>query len=227
MRLLPLLFVSLLACNPSGQEPPGASLIRVDTEAAGANCETGGVSIRAGLDADHNGSLSLNEVESIHYVCNGATGASAAALKLAAENAVLRAMQEVSLGEAGNFPGAWADLDDALNKEKVGVTEEGEAKYADLMKQAHEAFAREEVDEYRGLALRAYRIKKDPEAALLLAIAACHDKDLAQVFGLKGLLGPQLFRKLKNACEESGFPLPEHGKNPCAKNPSLPECMLQ
>ncbi len=222
MRLLPLFFVLLLSCKPSGQEPPSASLLRVDTEAVGPNCAAGGVSIRAGLDTDHNGSLSLREVQSIHYVCNGASGESIALIKEVAEDAVVRALHDVAIRRDNHGSLDWDEPDAA-----TAVVEKDDATHEELMHRAQEALVRADIDEVSSLALRAQAIKKDPESALLLAIAACHKRDLANVLALKPLLNSQGFRKVKKTCESLGFPLPKRGSNPCARNPNLPECMLK
>ena len=53
------------------------TLAKTTTEAAGANCTTGGVKIEYGLDANSNGTLDVSEINATltRYVCNGATGA--------------------------------------------------------------------------------------------------------------------------------------------------------
>ncbi len=53
------------------------ALAKTTTEAAGANCTTGGVKVEYGLDANNNGSLDVAEINPAltKYVCNGATGA--------------------------------------------------------------------------------------------------------------------------------------------------------
>ncbi len=53
------------------------TLVKTTTEAAGANCTTGGVKIEYGLDANNNGTLDVSEINATltKYVCNGATGA--------------------------------------------------------------------------------------------------------------------------------------------------------
>ncbi len=53
------------------------ALTKTTTEAAGANCTTGGVKVEYGLDANSNGTLDLSEINATltKYVCNGATGA--------------------------------------------------------------------------------------------------------------------------------------------------------
>jgi hypothetical protein len=230
VRLLPLLFVLLLSCKPSGQGPPGASLVRVDTEAAGPNCAAGGVSIRAGLDADHNGSLSLAEVQSIHYVCNGASGESAALMKEVAEDAVVRALHDVAIRRDNNGALNWnesAAPTAAPTDASTEVADADDATYEELMRRAQEALVRADIDEVMSLGLRAHSIKKDPESAYLLAVAACHKRDLERVLGLKPLLDSRSFRKLKKTCESLGFPLPERGINPCLRNPDLPKCKLK
>ncbi len=56
------------------------TLVKTTTEAAGANCTTGGVKIEYGLDANNNGTLDVSEVNAslTKYVCNGAVGATGA-----------------------------------------------------------------------------------------------------------------------------------------------------
>jgi hypothetical protein len=52
-----------------------ASLVRMTTESAGANCAGGGTKISAGIDANANGVLDNAEISSTGYVCQGANGA--------------------------------------------------------------------------------------------------------------------------------------------------------
>jgi hypothetical protein len=56
------------------------TLVKTTTEAAGANCSTGGVKLEYGLDANSNNVLDLAEVNATltKYVCNGAVGATGA-----------------------------------------------------------------------------------------------------------------------------------------------------
>ena len=56
------------------------TLAKTTTEAAGANCTTGGVKIEYGLDANNNGTLDVSEINAslTKYVCNGAVGATGA-----------------------------------------------------------------------------------------------------------------------------------------------------
>ncbi len=56
------------------------ALVKTTTEAAGANCASGGTKVEAGQDANNNGVLDASEVNAslTRYVCNGATGATGA-----------------------------------------------------------------------------------------------------------------------------------------------------
>jgi hypothetical protein len=56
------------------------TLAKTTTEAAGANCTTGGVKVEYGLDANNNGTLDVSEVNATltKYVCNGSVGATGA-----------------------------------------------------------------------------------------------------------------------------------------------------
>lgn len=61
-------------CNGS----PGSgtnSLANVTEEEPGENCANGGQAIRVGLDANEDGLLQPDEVDSVSYVCNGTAGA--------------------------------------------------------------------------------------------------------------------------------------------------------
>jgi hypothetical protein len=51
------------------------SLVKLSSEAAGANCVSGGTKIESGVDTDGSGMLDPAEVTSTSYVCNGAAGA--------------------------------------------------------------------------------------------------------------------------------------------------------
>ncbi len=50
------------------------SLIRVTGEAAGINCENGGIKIDTGLDTNRDGTLEDSEITSSSYICNGVNG---------------------------------------------------------------------------------------------------------------------------------------------------------
>lgn len=57
----------MMGCNPGTRSSTSAS-----PEAAGANCPTGGVVLRTGVDADADGVVSEAEAATTTYVCNGA-----------------------------------------------------------------------------------------------------------------------------------------------------------
>lgn len=50
------------------------SLVRLDAEAAGANCATGGTAVRSGVDDNKDGVLQNGEVDTTSYVCSGKDG---------------------------------------------------------------------------------------------------------------------------------------------------------
>ncbi len=50
------------------------SLIKITNEAAGENCENGGLKIDSGLDNNRNGTLDDSEITASTYVCNGVDG---------------------------------------------------------------------------------------------------------------------------------------------------------
>ena len=54
------------------------TLVKTTSEAAGANCTTGGVKMEYGLDANNNGTLDVSEVNATltKYVCNGTSSTS-------------------------------------------------------------------------------------------------------------------------------------------------------
>ena len=67
-----LLALPFSACGRSGPENSGSgSLLRVESEPAGANCPQGGLAVLTGLDQDEDGILDDGEVASTSYVCNG------------------------------------------------------------------------------------------------------------------------------------------------------------
>ena len=75
MRRIPSLLSSALvaatACTQSVELGGPATLVRIDAEAPGANCETGGVAIHTGLDVDDDRYLDDTEVSSTQYACSG------------------------------------------------------------------------------------------------------------------------------------------------------------
>lgn len=50
------------------------SLAKITNEAAGANCENGGLKIDTGVDSDSDGTLDDSEISATAYVCNGIDG---------------------------------------------------------------------------------------------------------------------------------------------------------
>lgn len=62
-------------CNGRGAAAGLNALARVDALPAGAACPTGGLQVRAGLDADRDGSLASAETAHSAQVCNGTPGA--------------------------------------------------------------------------------------------------------------------------------------------------------
>jgi hypothetical protein len=53
-------------------------LVAVEAEPAGANCAEGGTRIDTGVDADGDGELDADEVDSTEYLCDDAGSAGAA-----------------------------------------------------------------------------------------------------------------------------------------------------
>ncbi len=76
MRVLGLLVsIGLVgACGDNNAAGTGNTLVRVDDEPAGVNCENGGVAIHTGIDSNGNGQVDDNEITSTSYVCNGPSG---------------------------------------------------------------------------------------------------------------------------------------------------------
>ncbi|MEQ9309753.1 MAG: hypothetical protein RLN90_09885 [Balneolaceae bacterium] len=50
------------------------SLTKITSEAAGSNCENGGLKIDTGVDVDSNGTLDVSEITATAYACNGLDG---------------------------------------------------------------------------------------------------------------------------------------------------------
>jgi hypothetical protein len=68
-----LLLGLLFACHSSGNPHDHDTLVRVDPEPEGANCQYGGTAIRTGIDTNDDGVLADSEVTSTQYVCNTAS----------------------------------------------------------------------------------------------------------------------------------------------------------
>lgn|GEM_PF-2312069 len=62
-------------CNGENGDSAISSLVRVEQEAAGANCSAGGYVLHTGMDANANAYLDSSEIADSHYVCNGEDGA--------------------------------------------------------------------------------------------------------------------------------------------------------
>jgi len=56
--------------DPGGPSEPGA-LVRIEAEAPGSRCPRGGTAVRSGLDRDHDGILTEDEVITVDYLCRG------------------------------------------------------------------------------------------------------------------------------------------------------------
>jgi hypothetical protein len=76
-------FAALLATGCVASAP--ATATRIDPEPAGANCPDGGSAVRLGADDNGNGALEDAEIDSVQYICSGATAA--ALVRLADEPA--------------------------------------------------------------------------------------------------------------------------------------------
>ncbi|MEQ9168693.1 MAG: hypothetical protein RLO12_20710 [Fulvivirga sp.] len=69
-----LVAVAVTSCSSEDGADGLVSLIEIDEEPAGANCEFGGLIIKTGIDNNANGILEAEEVTAIKYVCDGADG---------------------------------------------------------------------------------------------------------------------------------------------------------
>src|SRR5512147_2672053 len=61
-----LWLVALVGCTSNA-----ATLVRVDPESAGTQCEYGGLAVNTGIDKNHDGVLQDGEISATQYVCNG------------------------------------------------------------------------------------------------------------------------------------------------------------
>jgi hypothetical protein len=50
------------------------SLLNINNDPNGANCDNGGYKIETGIDANNNGILEANEIQSTNFICNGTNG---------------------------------------------------------------------------------------------------------------------------------------------------------
>ena len=110
------------------------SLVRVDSEPAGASCPNGGYAISVGVDSNADGQLAIAEMSSVAYVCTGAngatgpTGAAGAAGTTGAAGstgtAALVAMSPEPAGAHCNYAGT--RIDSGLDNNGNGVLSAGE-----------------------------------------------------------------------------------------------------
>lgn len=63
----------LVACDDECQNGL-TSLIDIQTEPVGENCNSGGLKILSGIDINNSGILDLNEIAETKYICNGESG---------------------------------------------------------------------------------------------------------------------------------------------------------
>lgn len=50
------------------------TLVNIETEVAGSNCDNGGIRIESGLDLNNNSNLDDSEIDDYKYICNGVNG---------------------------------------------------------------------------------------------------------------------------------------------------------
>ncbi|MBN9294717.1 MAG: hypothetical protein J0G96_12140 [Flavobacteriia bacterium] len=100
------------------------SLSKTTTEAAGANCATGGVKVEYGLDANNNGILDASEINAAltRYVCNGAQGATGAT-GANGKNTIVKTTTESA---GSNCPGGGVKLEYGLDANSNGTLETAE-----------------------------------------------------------------------------------------------------
>ena len=74
--------MALAACSDFKVEEVSAnySLVAIEVEKPGEICANGGKKILSGIDVDHSGTLSENEIISVRYVCTGEVGTPALVL---------------------------------------------------------------------------------------------------------------------------------------------------
>ena len=74
MNKLAMIAATTALLTACGGVEGDAPLISTTTEAAGANCAAGGLRIDIGSDADDDGTLTGDEIDTTEYVCNGDDG---------------------------------------------------------------------------------------------------------------------------------------------------------
>lgn len=65
--------LTLVACKQEGLNG-STSLIDIQSEPVGNNCNSGGLKIISGIDQNNNGTLDSDEIEETKYICNGESG---------------------------------------------------------------------------------------------------------------------------------------------------------
>ena len=105
--------------------PPGApgALLSIKPEPPGSHCATGGQRIDVGADDDRDGTLDADEVDSTHYVCNGAPGPQGPA-GMNGASALVAATTEPA---GANCSGGGVKLSFGLDTNGNGVLDGGEA----------------------------------------------------------------------------------------------------
>ena len=94
------------------------SLTKITNEAAGTNCENGGLKIDSGVDTNGDGTLDDTEISATAYVCNGVDG-NQSLTKVSVENAG-------SICEAGGIKiesGIDSNSDSILDSDEINSTE--------------------------------------------------------------------------------------------------------
>ena len=95
VALVGLLFIGCAGFGDSGLN----SLVEMEAEPAGENCEFGGIAVHSGLDSNKDGMLSPEEISSTEYICNGGGGGSAS---------TLFSTEELDVGDANCPTGGFA-----------------------------------------------------------------------------------------------------------------------
>lgn len=65
--------LTLVACKQEGLNG-STSLIDIQSEPVGNNCNSGGLKIISGIDLNNNGILDMDEIDETKYICNGQSG---------------------------------------------------------------------------------------------------------------------------------------------------------
>ncbi|MBK6282269.1 MAG: hypothetical protein IPF54_06005 [Draconibacterium sp.] len=68
-----IVVLTLVACEKEGLNG-FTSLIDIQTEPVGENCNSGGLKIISGIDLNNSGILDMDEIDETKYICNGQSG---------------------------------------------------------------------------------------------------------------------------------------------------------